>query len=278
MSDNPSPKIHVLVEPRVVAATALLLGGGGIGIGMMAAHLLISLGLLLAFLSCGAATWIYFDHYVKAYKLLSRNETYSGAPLKELLIVAAMTVVIGITAVIVFFAVFFEKEPDRPHARMEFSRVTLAKLNGKSGYYPQIQFINSGPIPASYLSMFGGVYLIDGADDINMPIAIAHMEAARTKLNESGRMAAAGIEMPPNYLAGLSEVHSISDAEIADIGTGKKAMFVWTLVAFGDDNTDSDHYWISAVCMKLDNTLAGGMPCRGYNSVTYERQPSVLRP
>ena len=267
MSDNASQN-HTLVEPRVVAATALLLGGGALGIGLMAAHVLIPVGMGLAMLACLATAWIYAGHFKAAYSAVSQKESYTGAPAKELLVVFIMTIIILVVSTVVFIDVFFEEPAEKLHSRLDFSRMTLETIPNSPNKHPMIHFVNTGRLPVSYGAIAGNIFIVDADKDLDNSDIDGKINLNLAKMFTLGPLRAGGNETPVNReIALIISTAEITPENVAQMAAGTKSIWMVAIAAFGDENTPDDEYWVSETCYKLDATLSGGIPCLGHDKV-----------
>lgn len=127
MSPAPPDQIHPLVEPRIVAAVGLVALGGGVGVGLMLAKILIVWGLLLALLCAAGIIWIYFQHYWAAYKALTDSKKYHGPSVKELAISFFMVAVLVPLSISVF-VISSKEEPNLNRASVMLSSIYRQKF------------------------------------------------------------------------------------------------------------------------------------------------------
>jgi hypothetical protein len=95
----------------MVAAVGLAAFGGGLGLGLMLARVLILVGFLISLASAAAIIWIYFQHFLTAYRALVKRAKYKGPNIKELIAAAGMLVVLIPISASVFAIVSKEEAP-----------------------------------------------------------------------------------------------------------------------------------------------------------------------
>jgi hypothetical protein len=77
--NTPTEKLHPLIEPRFVGALGVAAFGGGVGLALMLARILLIWGLAISLLCAAAVIWIYAEHFRAAYRALKRREPYKSA-------------------------------------------------------------------------------------------------------------------------------------------------------------------------------------------------------
>jgi hypothetical protein len=107
---EPTEKLHPLIEPRFVGALGIVAFGGGVGLALMLARILLIWGLTISLLCAATVIWIYAEHFRAAYRALKRREPYSGAPPKELVAVIVMLVFLVPISLSVYFSMSKEEE------------------------------------------------------------------------------------------------------------------------------------------------------------------------
>src|SRR5712664_4885983 len=111
---------HVLLQSRAIAAVGLISVGGGIGLALMLARILVPIGFAIAISSELCVFWLYTRHLQSAYRAVTKRIPYQGPKVLELVFANTLAVLmIGIS--IAVFSIVISEEPPSGRATMEFS-------------------------------------------------------------------------------------------------------------------------------------------------------------
>jgi hypothetical protein len=143
-----SETTHPLLEPRVLAAIAVVALGCGVGFGLMIAKLFITIGLLLSLASAVAVLWIYWAHFKSAYVALRYRQVYSGIGVGELIISLVVVIAVVPLSISIYFAESKE-DPIINRAVMEYGGAALDPSGVPGIYRIKVVFGNKGNLIAT---------------------------------------------------------------------------------------------------------------------------------
>src|SRR5258708_7527770 len=102
---------HFLLETRALASVGLLGVGGGIGLALMLARVLVVVGFAITTISALCVLWIYAKGLRSAYRTLTKRVPYRGPQIRELLLTNLAAVFLVGIAVAVCSIVLVQEPP-----------------------------------------------------------------------------------------------------------------------------------------------------------------------
>lgn len=271
---------HVLLQTRVIATVGLIALGGGIGLALILARILIYPGLAISLASAGSVFWIYAKYLRRAYRSIGSRIPYKGPPVSELLVASGMAVVL-VAVSMSAFSVAFIKEPPAGRAVLEAGGPELVKIpsSSQSGFI-NISLRNAGTLPADKASILMAGHV--SASDMSVANLDDEMNALATALEEvekdgclhpqirPGSAAVITLEdVGPTQWAGLIESMSkpsdmtilVTDAQWNDFQQGMLAIYVLYVAKYEDEAHNGSSYWSARHCMYFRGTTAFSHNC-----------------
>jgi hypothetical protein len=152
--------IHPLVEPRILAAIAVVALGCSIGFGLMLAKLFVAFGAVLSLASAVSVLWIYWRHFKLAYSSIRLRTVYIGISITEL-IVAVIVIIVVIVLAAAIYIVESQEGPIVNRAIMEFGGATFDIITPEGLYPVKAGFANAGTLIATGVDGFAAALLTD---------------------------------------------------------------------------------------------------------------------
>ena len=235
---------HPLVEPRLVAAVGLIALGGGLGVGLMLAHTLILLGLLLCLASAASVVWIYFRHLLRMYKSLSNKSVYSGPSVKEISVAVIMVIVIVPLA---FYLYFSAERPDYlARARLQFDSAAPFKDPNSSNQWINVQMRNTGSLAGTGVLIRAEGKLTDSAA-VSSEYERTEMDRLRDEIRKLPTPNNQEVQPSNTTIWTLLNV-LLTDADLSNINSAKRALYVFVVANYEDEAIEGKGYWVMEFC------------------------------
>jgi hypothetical protein len=238
----------------MVAAVGLAAFGGGLGLGLMLARVLILAGFLISLASAAAIVWIYFQHFLTAYRALVKRAKYKGPNIKELVVAAGMLIVLIPLSASVFAIVSKEEAP--PHRGiLGLGTPILVPIPGGDKNHVNITLSNIGDLSIVHPATAVGGWIRDAL----APIEETNREMTRLRddlkqrdkpgpsTNRIVRNTGAVVTIP-----GLQP----TNAEWAKISDGKAALYVFVVARYSDEKIEDRGYWEMETCAWFITTFS----------------------
>jgi hypothetical protein len=225
----------------MVAAVGLAALGGGLGLGLMLARVLILAGFLISLVSAGAIIWVYFQHFLTAYRALVKREKYDGPNIKELIVAAGMVIVLVPLSGSVF-AIVSKEELSVSRGILGLGVPTVVPIPGSDKNHVNITLENIGDLSIVHQTTAVGGWIRDTlapADEINR-----EMERLRGDLKQRDKPASSANRIVRNTGAVVT-IPGVqpTNAEWAKISEGKAALYVFVVARYEDEKTGDRGYW-----------------------------------
>jgi hypothetical protein len=230
------PHRHVLLQTRTIAAVGLISVGGGIGLALMLARTLISVGFAVALASELAVFWIYGDALRSLYRAVTKRIPYRGPGLIELALSSFVSVLmIGIS--IAVFSIALAEQPANVgnlsaerlnlvamgHVRGELILTETLNKEGHALEDARRQFAQANPPSAYQLRpAIGSVISLQDIDPSTFPDILAKKIAR------------------PDFI-------QLTDEQWRAFGDGKSYIYVLSAASYEDDAHPGAH-WSTSSC------------------------------
>jgi hypothetical protein len=275
---------HVLLNPRLIAAVGLIALGGGIGITLMTARILIYVGLAISLTSAAGVFWIYGKHLLRAYRAIGNRIPYRGPQVAELLVAATFAVVLAAVSVAVFSLVIIT-EPPSGRAILQAGPPEFVKIpsDAPAGFI-NVKLRNTGNLSVENANILMTGRIISPAD-ITMELLNSEMSALMSALDEVEKRRPAKSPMYPQIHPGSAAVITLEDVRAdqwrklletnvnrdltfpvtddqwKDFQQGKLSIFVLYAAKFEDEAHRGTSYWKVSHCMWFRGTVAFSHTC-----------------
>jgi hypothetical protein len=258
---------HFLLETRALASVGLLGVGGGIGLALMLARVLVIIGFAITALSALAVLWIYAKGLRSAYRTLTKRVPYRGPAIRELLLTnLAAVFLIGIAVAVC--SIVLVQEPPTGRATLNLIGIQRVKIpvSSSSGFL-NVEIKNQGALDAENVAMIvGGLvspslltsdalkrYLSQASDAFDHANPAA--SKAQLRVGVSSVITPRDIGGPDTWTNKNVTGLTVSDSQWQDFEQAKLAIYVFYVLRF-EDGSHRNSYWTTTNCAYWIGTTA----------------------
>ena len=255
---------HPLVQPRLVTAVGLA-ALGGIGIGLMAARVLILVGFVLALCSALGILWLYFQHLRSAYRALANRALYEGPDFEEIG-VALFLIVMLVCISVPLYRIVSRTEVSSTRARLVLGTIEPRKLPGQQDYRFFVTIPNKGNLTAeNTVIRIRGKFSESILQDEETDKTIADMVSEAKKMIDPPN----GSQIQPGTAGAVTIPDlAVSEPDWAKFSSGNAALHTFAVFAFSDGAIGDDQIWVYEQCGYYTRLLSYWHNCSsGHNSL-----------